>query len=162
MAGHSLHILLVEDDEVDAEVVQRALQQQQIAFQITHANDGLQALQMLYCEGWRSNLCQPDLILLDINLPRMNGIEFLQRLRQDAALKTHIVFVLTTSALEEDKLAAYNENIAGYFLKSNLQKALSDFVKLLVTYAQVIEFPPKQSLLSDLYKEADDSSLNCA
>jgi CheY-like chemotaxis protein len=143
MRNNPIHILLVEDDEVDAEVVQRAFQQQQISHPLTRAIDGMEALQMLRGEEGYPCLLQPYLILLDINLPRMNGIEFLQTLRRDVNLRQSIVFVLTTSNREEDKIAAYDEQIAGYFLKSGKNEEFSTFINLLDTYTKLIEFPPE-------------------
>jgi CheY-like chemotaxis protein len=159
---NSFHILLVEDDEIDAEIVQRAFRQQQINYPIVHASDGIEALQMLRGEGKYPGLLQPYLILLDINLPRVNGIEFLQALRQDASLKQSIVFVLTTSNREEDKIAAYNEQIAGYFLKSGRNEEFVGFISLLDIYTELIQFPPKRNYPSDSQKELHDSFIDCA
>lgn len=144
MADYPIHILLVEDDEIDVEIVQRAFQKQQINHPIVHASNGHEALQILRGADNYPCLPQPYLILLDINMPRMNGIEFLQMLRQDVTLKWSIVFVLTTSNQEADKIAAYNEQIAGYFLKSN-DEALLGFINLLDGYARLIEFPAQNS-----------------
>ncbi|MEZ4615953.1 MAG: response regulator [Caldilineaceae bacterium] len=81
--------------------------------------------------------------MLDINMPQMNGLEFLEALRQDETLKTSIVFVLTTSNRDEDKAAAYNKQVAGYLLKSRAGEEFQDMITLLETYHRVIEFPPE-------------------
>ena len=73
----------------------------------------------------------------------MNGIEFLQQLRTDTALRRSIVFVLTTSNREEDRLAAYNEQIAGYVLKSSAGEDFRNIITLLDFYYGVVEFPPE-------------------
>lgn len=125
----SLHILLVEDDEIDAEIVQRALQAQGMKYPLWIACDGIEALQILRGEGGRQQIPRPYLILLDLNLPRMNGIEFLQVLRQDSALQDSTVLVLTTSERKQDKTAAYNAQVAGYFVKSDITEELVGVIK---------------------------------
>lgn len=82
MSDDPIHVLLVEDDEIDVEIFHRAFRQQQINYPIVHAIDGIEALQMLRGKHNDPGLVQPYLIFLDINLPRMNGIEFLHTLRQ--------------------------------------------------------------------------------
>lgn len=136
-----LHILLVEDDDVDAEQMLRAFRQHQISNPITHVIDGVDALQALRGESGYPRLPRPYIILLDINMPRMNGLEFLQALRRDAELKRSVVFVLTTSMRDEDIMAAYNEQIAGYLLKTKVNQEFLEFLKLLNLYHVMIELP---------------------
>jgi CheY-like chemotaxis protein len=81
------------------------------------------------------------LILLDLNMPRMDGIEFLKELRKDEELKKSIVFIMTTSDADEDKVKAYNLGVAGYILKSNPANAFLEATALLDTYWRVVEFP---------------------
>ena len=143
MPGQPAHILFVEDDDVDAEMVLRAFRRQKLDHNFTIVRDGIEALAVLRgCEG-QERLPQPFIILLDINLPRMNGIEFLQQLRTDKELRRSIVFVLTTSNREEDRLAAYNEQIAGYVLKSSAGEDFRNIINLLDSYYGVVEFPPE-------------------
>src|SRR5215212_3654714 len=99
-------ILLIEDDEVDAEAVGRALRQQQLANPLIHAPDGLCALDLLRGRPGEAPLPKPYIILLDMNMPGMNGLEFLRELRQDPALAESVVFVVTSSTNPQDKLAA--------------------------------------------------------
>ncbi|WP_066833221.1 response regulator [Rufibacter ruber] len=106
-------ILLVEDDEVDIMNVQRAFKKNNINNPLYIANNGLEALEMLRSDA----LPQTPIIILDINMPKMNGIEFLQELRKDPALNHISVFVMTTSNEDSDKFNAYNLNVAGYILK---------------------------------------------
>ncbi len=143
LLGRSIHILLVEDDDVDAEAIVRAFRKQKIANPVTIVPDGLEALAVLRGEGDRERLPRPYLILLDINMPRMNGIEFLQELRKDAELERSIVFMLTTSNREEDKLAAYDEQIAGYLVKARAGEEFADLISMLNSYWRVVEFPPE-------------------
>ncbi|MCB0082941.1 MAG: response regulator [Caldilineaceae bacterium] len=140
-----LHILLVEDDDVDVEAVVRAFQKQQLDYSFTIVANGVEALLCLRGDGDRPPLPQPYIILLDLNLPRMNGIEFLHELRCDKNLQNSIVFVLTTSSRQEDKLAAYNKQVAGYIVKTRAGEDFCHMIALLTSYEKVIEFPPAQS-----------------
>ena len=146
MISYTIHILLVEDDEIDAEAVVRAFRRQNITNPLTIVQDGIEALNVLRGEGGHQKLSSPYIILLDINLPRMNGIEFLQALRNDPVLKQSIVFMLTTSNRDEDKLAAYDRQIAGYLLKSRTGADFADLIALLISYEQIVEFPPAKKI----------------
>ncbi len=140
MPGRQVNILLVEDDEIEAEAVMRSFQKQALPNEITVAQDGMEALGMLRDQAqWRTN---PYMILLDLNMPRMSGIEFLHEIRQDAELKRSIIFVLTTSNRDEDKLAAYNHQVAGYLVKSHLGDDFQQLTEILHVYWRTIEFPP--------------------
>ena len=108
-----VNILLVEDDEVDVMNVKRAFTKNNIKNELFVAGNGVEALDML-----RSAIVPlPRIIILDINMPKMNGIEFLKILREDENLKNISVFVMTTSNEDSDKINAYNLNVAGYILK---------------------------------------------
>lgn len=113
----SVGILLVDDDEVDVMHVQRSFRRNRIKNPIHVAGNGIEALKFLRTEGSDESSRLPKLILLDINMPRMNGIEFLQELRADARLKHLTVIILTTSSEDRDILASYALNVAGYLLK---------------------------------------------
>ncbi|MFH6972384.1 response regulator [Flavobacterium petrolei] len=108
-----VNILLVEDDEVDVMNVKRAFSKNNIKNELFVAGNGVEALDML-----RTSIVPvPRIIILDINMPKMNGIEFLKHLRDDETLKNISVFVMTTSNEDSDKINAYNLNVAGYILK---------------------------------------------
>ncbi len=113
------HILLVEDDEVDVMNVKRAFKKNEISNPVYVASNGLEALAMLRGEqgDFPTSSDERRVILLDLNMPKMNGIEFLQELRQDPALRSLVVIVLTTSDQERDRVEAYKLNVAGYILK---------------------------------------------
>ena len=136
-----LNILLVEDDDGDAKAVQRAFQKAKIANPIMRAVDGVEALEMLRGANGRVKLLSPYLLLVDLNLPRMNGIQFIQALRQDEELRHSIVFVLTTSKRDEDKFAAYDLNVAGYILKETAGRDFLNLVSLLDCYWRIVELP---------------------
>jgi CheY-like chemotaxis protein len=108
-----VNILLVEDDEVDVMNVKRAFSKNNIQNPIFVANNGVEALQMLEDQ----TIPLPRIIILDLNMPKMNGIEFLTIIRKNERLKHISVFVMTTSNEDSDKINAYNLNVAGYILK---------------------------------------------
>lgn len=134
-------IFLVEDDDVDVMAFQRALRELKIANPLVRARDGLEALEMLRGENGRTPLSHPYLILLDLNMPRMNGFEFLEELRKNPALHSSLVFVLTTSSAEEDRVRAYGHNVAGYVLKHAPGRSFLDAVSTLNHYWKILEFP---------------------
>ena len=141
---HEVTILVVDDDEVDREAVRRSFKRAKIANPVVEAHDGLDALETLKGENGKEKLTSPFIILLDLNMPRMNGIEFLDALRQDEELQTAIVFVLTTSKAEEDKMKAYRYNVAGYVVKSDLTSEFLRAVTMLDHYWKVVELPPEK------------------
>jgi CheY-like chemotaxis protein len=141
MSSETVNILLVEDDIVDIMVLQRAFRQRKITNPLTVARDGIEALEILRGGPERLPLPRPHIILLDLNLPRMNGIEFLDILRVDTTLRDAVVFVLTTSSAYEDKAAAYRLNIAGYMVKANFGSDVLQIVTMLEHFWQVVEFP---------------------
>ncbi len=109
-------ILLVEDDEIDIKNVKRAFKKNNMQNPIEVAHNGEEALDIL--TGNNGNTAyMPDVVLLDINMPRMNGIEFLQYIRNVDTLKHLHVFIMTSSESDENILEAYNLNVAGYIVK---------------------------------------------
>jgi CheY-like chemotaxis protein len=117
MDEKTLNLLLVDDDEVDVMNVQRAFKKNNITNPLYIAANGLEALMLLRGQNGAPIPSQRRLILLDLNMPKMNGIEFLRELRTDGDLKHIPVIVLTTSNEDSDKVEAYNLNVAGYILK---------------------------------------------
>ena len=130
--------MLVEDDAVDVMNVRRAFQQFHIANPLFVASDGVDALEML-----RSGRVPSDrrLILLDLNMPRMSGIELLRELRRDATLHSIPVVVLTTSDDERDKVEAYNLHVAGYLVKPVTFTSFCDLMATLNKYWMLVEWP---------------------
>lgn len=133
-----LNIMLVEDDEVDVMNVRRAFEKNHILNPLHVASDGIHALEML-----RGGTVPAErrIVLLDLNMPRMNGIEFLRELRADPHLHATPVVVLTTSNDDRDRIEAYNLNVAGYLLKP---VTFVDFVELMAAlnkYWSLVELP---------------------
>jgi CheY-like chemotaxis protein len=141
MVDATVNILLVEDDDIDAEAIQRAFKKYRIANPLTRVADGIEALKFLRGEGVEQ-LTRPYIVLLDLNMPRMNGIEFLQELRRDVKLTDSVVFILTTSNDERDKTAAYSEHVSGYIVKSQVGEDFTRLIELMDCYWRVVELPP--------------------
>ncbi|MEZ5564327.1 MAG: response regulator [Gammaproteobacteria bacterium] len=137
----SVQILLVEDDRIDEKAFLRAIHKLQITNPVTIAHDGLEAWEILKGANGRPSLPRPYMIVLDINMPRMSGLELLQKLREDPELHDSIVFILTTSNDDEDKIEAFNLNVAGYMLKSDVGNSFLKAVELVDNYWRVAEFP---------------------
>lgn len=135
-------ILLVEDDDIDILNVQRAFKKIDISNPLYIAHNGVEALDTL-----RGTNCMekptspPRIVLLDINMPLMNGLEFLKELRQDANLKHLSVFVLTTSSDHHDLVEAYNYNVAGYIVKPLNFEKFSEVMTTLYKFWELCEFP---------------------
>lgn len=119
-------ILLADDDRVDAKAFLRALARLGAAAPVTVARDGLEAWELLD----RDDGLRPAMIVLDINMPRLNGLELLRRIRDDARLADTPVFVLTTSDDEGDRLDALELSVAGYIVKSQLDAGLARALQL--------------------------------
>jgi CheY-like chemotaxis protein len=143
MEDKMMNILLVEDDEVDVMNVQRAFKRNNITNPLYIASNGLEALAMLRGESQ----CSPvlplvrRLVLLDLNMPRMGGLEFLQELRADDQLRSTPVVVLTTSNQDLDRIEAYNLNVAGYILKPVTFTNFAELMATLNKYWALCELP---------------------
>jgi len=132
-------MILIDDDVVDVMNVRRALAKNQIVSPLFVASDGIEGLELL-----RGPEVPPErrLILLDLNMPRMNGLEFLRELRADPALAPTPVVVLTTSNEERDRVDAYQLNVAGYLLKPVTFAAFVELIGALDHYWSLVEMPP--------------------
>jgi len=141
VTNDTVSIMIVDDDEIDVRAIQRGLQQQRINNPVFVASDGRQGLQMLRGEQGNAKVPQPALIVLDLNMPRMTGLEFLEALRADASLSNSIVFILTSSNADEDKAAAYKHHIAGYVVKSDAGVSFLKAVQMVQKYVLCVQFP---------------------
>jgi CheY-like chemotaxis protein len=143
MAERALNILLVEDDELDVMNVQRAFRKNKVSNPLYVATNGVEALELLRGKAGESPKVPEDrrLILLDLNMPKMGGIEFLRELRGDPNLRHITVVVLTTSDEERDKVDAYHLNVAGYILKPVTVAAFVEIMATLNKYWTVNELP---------------------
>ncbi|MEM0981115.1 MAG: response regulator [Cyanobacteria bacterium P01_H01_bin.58] len=143
MEERAINILLVEDDEVDVMNVQRAFRRNKITNPLYVARNGLEALAMLRGEDDTLPQIPSDrrMVLLDISMPKMNGIEFLHELRKDPKLAHTPVIVLTTSDEDKDRMDAYKLNVAGYILKPVKFSNFAEVMAALNKYWTLCEMP---------------------
>ncbi len=132
-------ILLVEDDDLDAISVERSCRKLKIANPIIRAKNGIEALKLM--RGGDDQLQRPYIVLLDLNMPLMGGLEFLHIIRDDDELRDTVVFVLTTSEADEDRITAYNKNVAGYMVKSNVDNEFNRVISMLDQFCRVVLLP---------------------
>lgn len=134
MRAERANILIVDDDEVSVMAIRRALDQHGIKSPVTRASDGLEALEMLAS----GVIPTPRLLLLDINMPRMTGLEFLATIRKQPRLRNQVIFVMTTSDAPQDIVEAYSHQIAGYILKEDAYRSIGRAVEMLGAYIDVV------------------------
>jgi CheY-like chemotaxis protein len=116
-SNHKLIVLLVEDEPADAHLVRLAFEEGRVLVDLHHVCDGVEAFAFLRREGSYADAPVPDLILLDLNMPRMDGRQFLEKIKADANLHRLPVVVLTTSDAERDLLYSYEHSAAGFIVK---------------------------------------------
>lgn len=141
--GRPIHILLVEDNAGDVRLTREALKEGKVGNSLTVAPDGVEALAILRQEGRYAGEARPDLILLDLNLPKKDGREVLAEIKDNPALKRIPVVVLTTSKAEEDILRTYDLHANCYITKPvdfdkfvSVVKSIDDF------WLSVVRLPP--------------------
>jgi CheY-like chemotaxis protein len=137
----NLTIVLVEDDDVAAEAVMRGLTRHGVTAPVVWAGDGEVALRVLRGEDPKHPAPRPRVVLLDLNMPRMDGFEFLQHVRADEDLCDEVVFVLTTSDADADRTRSYHENVAGYMVKSSVGPQFAKLSQLLQSYHLAVRLP---------------------
>lgn len=130
-------VFAVDDDEVDIELLRRAIKRARVSFSLVTAEDGAAALEMLE----QGRVAKPYIMLLDINMPRLNGIELLAKLRGHPQHRDAVIFMLTTSANPRDVKDAYRYNVAGYLVKSQMGEQFSTVVDLLKNYHAAVTLP---------------------
>ena len=135
MSSKPIKILIVDDDEVDRQGIVRAFKKKKIINQIAECDNGKKALEIL------ADMEGPYIVLLDVNMPVMNGFECLEKIRKDPKLSKIIVFMLTTSHADEDKNRAYNLHVNGYLSKSNVGENFVNLIEMIDGFWKIIEFP---------------------
>lgn len=141
MAPSRFSVLLVDDDDVATEGVLRSFRKHGVLCTTVVAMDGLEALDILRGRHDSKRIEGPLIVLLDLNMPRMDGFQFLEELRADARLRGTVVFVLTTSSRDADRNRAYNENVAGYMVKAAVGPQFSLLAGFLEKYATSVRLP---------------------
>jgi CheY-like chemotaxis protein len=139
-----LEVLLVEDNEGDVILTQRALRDHETQCRLTVVNDGAEALDYLRHQNGYADAIQPDLILLDLNMPRMNGKELLEIIKQDDELKSIAVVVLTSSQAPADIAESYARHASCYVVKPFAGDEFRNAVRQIVSFwGNLAEFPQK-------------------
>lgn len=139
MRTDKVNIFIVEDDAIDIMAIRRSLENVNIIGSIYVAKDGIEALEKLRA----GNIPPPYIILMDLNMPRMNGIDCIKEIRLDPHLKQAIIFALSTSKDEKDKFQVYNCNVAGYIIKCDAGDNFDMAMRMLEQYLKVVELPNK-------------------
>lgn len=142
--GRPIEILLVEDNPADVRLTQEALKEEKVFSHLHVVNDGVEAMAFLRREGKHAKEVRPDLILLDLNLPRKDGRQVLEEIKQDEDLKVIPVVILTASKAEEDIIKSYRLHANCYITKPvdlnqfiKVAKSIQDF------WITIVKLPPK-------------------
>lgn len=133
--------LVVEDDDLDYKVLTRTFKKLNIDNPIIRAYDGMDALEKLTGKNNQEKITKPYIILLDINMPRMNGLELLHEIRNNEELSDSVVFILSTSNSDADVHAAYQNHIAGYILKTDPADGFMEAISMIGAFWRVIKLP---------------------
>ena len=139
LKDNEITLFLIEDDDIDALAIERGLKQNNISNQVIRAYDGQEAYKLLE----NNHVSPPFVILLDLQMPRLNGIEFLKKIRKNEKHKDSVVFVLTTSTSQTDLMECYSEQVAGYFIKDRLGDNFSELIYMLKSYWNIVILPTK-------------------
>jgi len=138
-------ILLVEDDPNDAELISRALKRGGVAVTMARVSDGVEALDYLFCRGayvGRSRASRPRLVLLDLKLPKLTGLEVLKAIRANAGLKRLVVVMLTSSKEERDLAEAYDSGVNSYVVKPvNFEQLMDSLARLTHYWLSINQLP---------------------
>jgi CheY-like chemotaxis protein len=138
----TVSILLVEDDDIDAATVLRGLAKANIPNPVIRARDGVQALDMLLGNSGEKKLSPPYLLLTDIRMPRLDGLGLIRTIRSTVSLRRTIIFILTNSDENRDRIAAYDAHVAGYIVKSNAPEQFRALAGMLEYYLLIVSPPP--------------------
>ena len=147
MSEDPVTVLVIDDDSVDRMAIERSFKKLHIGNSIIEAGDGMEGLERLRGQNGHEKPKQPLVVLLDLNMPRMGGIEFLDEIRADPELRSILIFVLTTSRAPTDRYDAYARNIAGYLSKQSPGRTFLEAIDRLAHYWGIIEFPETAVLI---------------
>jgi CheY-like chemotaxis protein len=143
-AGRAIDVLLIEDDPGDQLITREAFEHNKIRNKLHVAHDGQEGLDFLYRRGAHKNAPRPDLVLLDLNLPKYDGRQLLERIKTDPDLCHIPVVVLTTSSAEEDILRSYKLHANAYVTKPvDLDQFMHAVRQIDEFFVQVVRLPPQ-------------------
>ncbi|GFM30095.1 response regulator [Novosphingobium sp. PY1] len=134
-------VLIVDDDDVAIEGVLRSFRKHHVPCKTLTAGDGSEALAVLSGDHPDKKLTTPVIVLLDLNMPRMDGFQFLEAVRADTRLRRTVIFVLSTSSRDQDRCRAYNEQVAGYMVKSEVGPQFARLAEFMTKYTLTQELP---------------------
>jgi CheY-like chemotaxis protein len=135
--GEELRVLLVEDNENDVTILRRTLENHPGLASLSHVWDGAEGLRYLFQEGEYAGALRPDLIITCLNLPKINGLELLARLKEDEALRRIPVVVLTNSEREEDMVRAYDSGAASFLTKPVDRRGYDRVIQVVSDFARI-------------------------
>ncbi len=138
-----MKVLVVEDNPNDVAIIKRAMRKSDVKCELYFARDGAEALDFLYQQGDFEDAPRPDLILLDLNLPKIKGLEVLAKIKADEHLRRLPVIVLTISEREEDMVKAYDSGAASYMTKPVDSKDFERLIQTVQDYWQIARVPPE-------------------
>jgi CheY-like chemotaxis protein len=141
MTAEKVTILLVDDDEFDTLALKRGFRDLHIDNTVVVRRSGVDALHLLRGSNGQVALPQPYLVVLDLHMPLMGGLEFLEELRRDPDLRRTLIFVVTSSTAMRDVNRCYEKNVAGYAVKHRSTRGVNDTAALLKNYCSVVAFP---------------------
>jgi CheY-like chemotaxis protein len=133
--------MIVDDDKIDIMALRRCFRAVDLQNTVIEARNGVEALALLRGTDGGAPMPKPHLVLLDLNMPRMGGLEFLDEVRRDPALQRTLIFVLTTSGAQADRDRCYDRNIAGYMVKQRDSRGSMETVAMLQQYCNMVAFP---------------------
>ncbi len=136
-----VHFLIVDDDSVSVMSIERAIKKLRLVNPVRTARDGKEALDVLRGTNGQTKIETPYVVILDLEMPGMNGLEFLGEVRADPELKSAVIFVLTASDAPEDVTKAYEKNIAGYVVKENAYDTFRQTLAMIDTFSSVVVLP---------------------
>ncbi len=140
--SNEVTILLAEDDDIDAKTVTRGLASARIANPLVRVRDGVEALELLRGTNNNKKLEPPYLLLVDIRMPRLDGLGLVRAIRADPNLQRTIIFMLTTSESDRDRAAAYDSHVAGYIVKSDTEDQYHRLASMIEYYLMIVAPPP--------------------
>jgi len=137
----SVRFMIVDDDDISIMALERAMKHLRLANPVEIASDGVQALEMLRAAIDSDGTLPPYILTLDLNMPKMGGLEFLNTIRKDKVFNKLVVFVLTTSDAPSDIASAYESNVAGYIVKEDPTNTFREALNMLNDYSQLVVLP---------------------
>ena len=138
-----MKVLVVEDNEDDITIIRRAMRKSEMKCDLSFARDGEEAIDFLWHKGEYEDAPRPDLILLDLNLPKVDGLDVLAKIKEDEKLRRIPVIVLTISQQEQDMIRAYDSGAASYMNKPVDSKDFERLIQTVQDYWKIARIPTK-------------------